>query len=95
VSCSSSGDYGGNATITDGSSNTTYAVYFVSSYVKFSTGGSGGGGPISPKKVGNLVTGKYGIGTSSTFYGSAGNTATYVQITAKVGSITGTGSDYC
>ena len=91
VSCQSDGRYGWNATLTDGSSYRTYGVYY--RYIHSRTGG--GGGNFDWRYAGKLTKGRYGIGSSSTFYGNAGTGATSVTITAKVAGVTGSDTDTC
>lgn len=91
VSCAASGGYSWNATIIDATPNAQYGVM-----AKVNTWSSGGqGGQFDYSYVGSLVTGSYGIGTSSTYSspGSAGTTK--VQVSVKIGGVSGVGSDTC
>lgn len=92
VSCAPGGGYSWNASVSDFSANTTYSLY--SQYTYFSKSG-GFGGSFAWKYAGNIPTGRYGGGSSSTFYGNAGSNTERVEIRAKVGTTTGVGSDTC
>lgn len=95
VSCSSSGGYSWNATIVDGPAYKSLAVQYMFSSCHSDGRFGGCGGDFRWKSGGRLVTGKYGLGTSSTFYGNAGNSATSVTIRARINGVTGVGSDTC
>lgn len=91
VSCQSDGRYAWNATMTDASSYTTYSVYYQWKH----SSPTGGGGSFNWIYAGNLTTGRYGIGSSSTYYGNAGTGTTSVTITAKIAGVTGSDTDTC
>ncbi|GAB3552193.1 hypothetical protein GCM10027404_22370 [Arthrobacter tumbae] len=95
VSCFPGGDYAWNATLVDGPANSSF---FVQNIYTYSYVGGGAFGSYQWKYAGQLSTGQYGIGTSSTFYGEAGPDVEEVVITARVlgaGDPVGTGSDTC
>lgn len=92
VSCSPGGGYGWNVTIVDGAANSSYFVQNIYTY-EYKSGSIGGSYQYT--YAGQVATGQYGIGTSSTFYGNAGSTVAKVSITARAAGLEGSGSDTC
>ena len=95
VSCAPSGGYSWNATITDGRPNAQYGVMAMITTYGSNGEWSGGGGDFDFKYVGSLVTGTYGIGTSSTYTSRASAGREKVIVKVKIGGVQGSGSDTC
>lgn len=96
VSCSADGSYAWNTTMTDGTPNSNYTIYYQWSHTyRDGDGNIGGGGSFGWERIGKMVLGSHGIGTSSTFYSSAYAGRTSVTIDVRINGVYGSDTDSC
>jgi hypothetical protein len=91
LSCQAGGRYAWTVSLVDAAPNKTYLVTY--KYTEY--GPNGGGGLFDFKSMGNLNTGTYGIGSSTTMTRYGPTNLTKVTVTGKVAGLTASATDTC